>query len=49
MSPSKVLDSIFYFNIIQDFQSGLIFINKAFESAVTQYQRNYKDNLLLPA
>lgn len=49
MLPSKVMDSIFYFCIIQDFQSGLIFINKAFQSAVTQYRRNYKDNPLLPA
>ena len=49
MLPSKVKDSIFYFSITQDFQSGLIFINKAFQSAVTQNQRNYKDNPPLPA
>lgn len=44
-----VMDSIFYFSTIHDFQSGLIFINKAFHSAVTQNHRNYKDNPLLPA
>lgn len=47
--PSKVTESIFCSSIIWDFQSGLIFINKAFQSAATQNQRHYKDNLLLPA
>lgn len=49
MLPSKDMDSIFYFSITQDFQSRLIFINKAFHSAVTQNQRNYKGNPPLPA
>lgn len=47
MLPSKARDSIFYFSIIQDFQQQLIFINKAYQAA--ENQRNYKDNLLLPA
>lgn len=44
MLASKVTDSVFYFSTTQDFQSELIFINKAFQSAVTQNQRNNKDN-----
>lgn len=41
---SKLTGSVFYFSTAQDFQSELIFINKAFQSAVTQNQRNNKDN-----